>query len=58
MNESVEATYYKQKQKRETKRAKDYYENDQERLRKQTRNKCRNLSEEEKMRKFICRRKK
>ena len=35
------------------KRAKDYYENDQERLRKQTRNKCRNLSEEEKMRKFI-----
>ena len=53
MNESVEATYYKQKQKRETKRAKDYYENDQERLRKQTRNKCRNLSEEEKMRNFI-----
>ena len=40
------------------KRAKDYYENDQERLRKQTRNKCRNLSEEEKMRKFIWRRKK
>ena len=58
MNESVEATYYKQKQKHETKRAKDYYENDQERLRKQTRNKCRNLSEEEKMRKFIWRRKK
>ena len=40
------------------KRAKDYYENGQERLRKQTRNKCRNLSEEEKMTKFIWRRKK
>ena len=30
-------------------RAKDYYEKDKERLRKQSRNKYRNLSEEEKV---------
>ena len=29
-------------------RAKDYYENDKERLKRQARDKCRNLSEEEK----------
>ena len=29
-------------------RAKDHYENDKERLREQARDKCRNLSEEEK----------
>ena len=32
-------------------RAKDYYENDKERLRRQARDKCRNLSEEEKNKK-------
>ena len=32
-------------------RAKDYYENDKERLRKQVRDKYRNLSEEEKIKK-------
>ena len=32
-------------------RAKDYYENDKERLREQARNKYRNLSEEEKLKK-------
>ena len=32
-------------------RAKDYYKNDKERLRQQTRNKYRNLSEEEKVKK-------
>ena len=32
-------------------RAKDYYENDKERLREQTRDKYRNLSEEEKNKK-------
>ena len=30
------------------KRAKDYYENDKERLREQARDKCRNLSKKEK----------
>ena len=32
-------------------RAKDYYENDKERLRRQARDKCRNLSEEDKNKK-------
>ena len=32
-------------------RAKNYYENDKERLREQARGKCRNLSEEEKVKK-------
>ena len=34
-------------------RAKDYYENDKERLREQARDKYRNLSEEEKMKREI-----
>ena len=34
-------------------RAKDYYENDKERLREQARDKYRNLSEEEKVKKRI-----
>ena len=34
-------------------RAKDYYENDKERLRQQARNKYRNLSEEDKKKKRI-----
>ena len=34
-------------------RAKDYYENDKERLREQTRDKYRNLSEEKKIKKRI-----
>ena len=41
------------KQRRDTKqnKRKNYYENDKERLRGQTRDKCRNLSEEEKNKK-------
>ena len=35
-------------------RAKDYYENNKERLREQARNKQRNLSEEDKERMRIC----
>ena len=34
-------------------RAKDYYENDKERLRKQARDKYRNLSEEENNKKYV-----
>ena len=43
----------KKKQRRDTKqnKRKNYYENDKERLRGQTRDKCRNLSEEEKNKK-------
>ena len=39
------------KQRKLLSRAKDYYENDKERLRKQARNKYRNLSEEDKKKK-------
>ena len=39
------------KQRRELNRAKEYYENDKERLREQARDKYRNLSEEEKNKK-------
>ena len=50
---SIEETYQKNKdvfKKMLPKRAKDYYENDR-RLREQARDKCRNLSEEEKNKK-------
>ena len=50
MDESVEETYY-QKNQVILKRAKDYYENDKERLREQAREKYRNFSEEEKNKK-------
>ena len=53
MSENTDLTYY-QKNPRwlvSLNRAKDYYENDKERLREQARNKQRNLSEEEKIKK-------
>ena len=40
--------YYRRNRETMLNRAKDYYENDKERLREQARNKCRNLSEEDK----------
>ena len=40
-------TYYQKKRGLILNRAKDNYENDKKRLRKQARDKCRNLSEEE-----------
>ena len=44
-------TYYQRNRGLMLKRAKDYYENDKERLREQARNKYRNLSEEDKKKK-------
>ena len=51
MNESAYLTYYQRNRDAILNRAKDYYENDKERLREQARNKYRNLSEEEKNKK-------
>ena len=48
---SVDLTYYQRKRDVILNRAKDYYENDNERLREQARVKYRNLSEEEKIKK-------
>ena len=48
MRECTEITYYQRNQDVILNRAKDYYENDKERLREQARYKYRNLSEEEK----------
>ena len=48
MSESGDLTYYQRNRKVILNRAKDYYENDKKRLREQARDKCRNLSEEEK----------
>ena len=48
MNESVEETYYQKSRDVILNRAKGYYENDKERLRTQSRDKYRYLSEEEK----------
>ena len=48
MNEHIDLTYYQKTRDVILNRAKDYYENDKERLREQARDKCRNLSEEEK----------
>ena len=45
------ATYHKRNNKVILNTAKDYYENDKGRLREQARDKCRNLSEEEKNKK-------
>ena len=42
-------TYYQKNKDVILNRAKDYYENDKERLKEQARDKCRNLSEEEKI---------
>ena len=45
-----EKTYYQRNSDVVLNRAKDYYENDKERLKQQARDKCRSLSEEEKKR--------
>ena len=52
MSEYADLTYF-QKKKQEVilNRAKDYYENDKKRLREHARDKCKNLSEEEKNKK-------
>ena len=51
MSENVNLTQYQKKRDVIINRAKDYYENDKERLREQDRDKYRNLSEEEKNKK-------
>ena len=51
MSESPYLSYYQRNRDVILIRAKDYYENDQERLREQARDKYRNLSEEEKIKK-------
>ena len=45
---SVETTHYQRNSDVIVNRAKDYYKNDKEKLRDNARDKCRNLSEEEK----------
>ena len=51
MNEYIDLTYYQKNRDVILNRAKDYNENDKERLRGQARDKYRNLSEEEKIKK-------
>ena len=51
MNENTNLTYYQKNWHLILNRAKEYYENDKERLREQARDKYRNLSEEEKNKK-------
>ena len=51
MSESAYLTYYQRNRDVILNRAKDYYENDKERLRGQAIDKYRNLSEEEKIKK-------
>ena len=51
MSENINLTYYQRNWDVILNRAKDYYENDKERLREQARDKYRNLSEEEKNKK-------
>ena len=51
MSESAYLTYYRKNRDVILNRAKDYYENDKERLREEARDKHRNLSEEEKSKK-------
>ena len=46
MSESAYLTYYQRNQDLILNRAKDYHENDKERLKEQARDKYRNLSEE------------
>ena len=48
MSESADLTYYQRNRDVILNRAKDYYENDKERLREQARYKYRKLSEEKK----------
>ena len=51
MSESAYLTYYQINRDVILNRAREYYENDKERLREQTKFKYRNLSEEEKIKK-------
>ena len=51
MSESADLTYYQRNRDTILNRVKDYYENEKERLRRQARDKYRNLSEEEKNKK-------
>ena len=51
MGESAYLTYYQRNQDTILNRAKHFYENEKERLRRQARDKYRNLSEEEKNKK-------
>ena len=51
MNENISLTYYQRNWGVILNKAKGYYENNKERLRGQARDKCRNLSEEEKNKK-------
>ena len=51
MSESAYLTYYQRNRDMILNRAKDYSENDKERLKKQAKDKYRNLSEEEKNKK-------
>ena len=51
MSENINLTYYQKTRDVILSRAKDYYENDKERIREQVRDKYRNLSEEEKNKK-------
>ena len=51
MSENTNLTYYRKNREVILNRVKDYYENDNERLRVQAREKYRNLSEEEKNKK-------
>ena len=53
MSKSTALTYYQKNRDVILNRAKDYYENDKERLRKQVGDKYRNLSKEEKNKKRI-----
>ena len=48
MSENTDLTYYQRNRDVKLNKAKDYYKNNKERLRAQARDKCRNLSEEEK----------
>ena len=51
MSECTDLTYYQRNRNVILNKAKDYYENDNGRLREQARDKYRNLSEEEKNKK-------
>ena len=51
INEYIDLTYYQKNRDVILNRTKDYYENDKERLRGQARDKYRNLSEEENIKK-------
>ena len=51
MNEYVDLTYYQKTREVILNRAKDYFDNDKERLREQVRDKYRNFFEEEKNKK-------